>query len=113
VVAVYTSELTSRRTGTPRARSRLGYRRRSRTARLEADFLDRLVDAELEFIRRLPVHLRGKPAEALAVLVMLAQDHRHYAQGWISRRELRRRAEGAVTDLDGLVGRLAAQAVRG
>jgi hypothetical protein len=74
--------------------------RRGRIAKLEADFLDRLVDAELEFIRRLPVHLRGKPAEALAVLVMLAQDHRHYAQGWISRRALRSRAEHAVAELD-------------
>lgn len=93
------------RAGAPHARSRFGHRRRSRTARLEADFLDRLVDAELEFVRRLPVHLRAKPAEALAVLVMLAQDHRHYAQGWIGRRELRRRAENALTDLDVLLGR--------
>jgi hypothetical protein len=76
--------------------------RRSRTAQLEADFLDRLVDAELEFVRRLPVHLRSKPAEALAVLAMLAADHRHYAQGWISRRELRRRVEQALADLDAL-----------
>lgn len=74
--------------------------RRSRTARLEAEFLDRLVDAELEFIRRLPVHLRSKPAEALAVLVMLAQDHRFYAQGWISRRQLRLRAQRALVELD-------------
>ncbi|MGH3940346.1 MAG: hypothetical protein ACRDTG_17270 [Pseudonocardiaceae bacterium] len=71
---------------------------------MEAEFLDRLVDAELEFVRRLPVHLRAEPAEALAVLVMLAQDHRHYALGWISRRGLRRRAEQAVTDLDRLRG---------
>ncbi|HEX2300847.1 MAG TPA: hypothetical protein VHH34_20455 [Pseudonocardiaceae bacterium] len=88
-----------RPTGAPRTRNHFAVVRRGRTARLEADFLDRLVDAELEFIRRLPVHLRGKPAEALAVLVMLAQDHRHYAQGWISRRTLRRRAERAVADL--------------
>lgn len=74
--------------------------RRSRTARLEADFLDHLVDVELEFIRRLPVHLRSRPAEALAVLVMLAQGYRHYAQGWISRRQLRCRVEGALADLD-------------
>jgi hypothetical protein len=105
VVAVDASELIGTRTGPPHARGLFGYRHRSRTARLEADFLDRLVDAELEFVRRLPVHLRGKPAEALAVLVMLAQDHRHYAHGWISRRELRRRAEGALTDLDVLLGR--------
>jgi hypothetical protein len=34
------------------------------------------------------------------VLVMLAQDYRYYAQGWINRRELRHRAERALTDLD-------------
>ncbi|MFN2494489.1 MAG: hypothetical protein ABR608_01065 [Pseudonocardiaceae bacterium] len=76
--------------------------RRSRTAQLEADFLDRLVDAELEFVRRLPVHLRSKPAEALAVLAMLAADHRHYAQGWISRRQLQHRVQRALADLDAL-----------
>ncbi|MGH3933101.1 MAG: hypothetical protein ACRDTF_24360 [Pseudonocardiaceae bacterium] len=80
----------------------LGAALRGRAAWVEADFLDRLVDAELEFVRRLPAHLRAKPAEALAVLVMLAQDHRYYALGWISRRALRRRAERAVTDLDSL-----------
>lgn len=85
-----------------RARSRFGWLRRSRTARWDADFLDALVDAELEFVRRLPVHLRARPAELLAVLAMLAQDHRHYAQGWISRRELRRRVQVALDDLDAL-----------
>ncbi|MDQ4011706.1 MAG: hypothetical protein M3228_13700 [Actinomycetota bacterium] len=74
--------------------------RRSRTARLEAEFLDDLVEAELVFLRQLPMHLRHGPADALAVLVMLAQDYRHYAQGWINRRELRHRAERALTDLD-------------
>ncbi|HEX2262560.1 MAG TPA: hypothetical protein VHH52_02195 [Pseudonocardiaceae bacterium] len=83
-----------------RARNRLRLLRRSRTARLEADFLDRLVDAELEFLRQLPAPLRDGPAEALAVLVMLAQDYRYYALGWINRRELRHRAERALTDLD-------------
>lgn len=100
MLAVHSSELLGRPTGSPGMRNHLAIVRRGRTARLEADFLDRLVDAELEFIRRLPVHLRSKPAEALAVLVMLAQDHRHYAQGWISRRTLRRRAERAMADLD-------------
>ena len=73
---------------------------RRRTARLEADFLDHLVDSELEFLSRLPAPLRDGPADALTVLVMLAQDYRYYAQGWINRRELRRRAERALTDLD-------------
>ncbi|MGH4017434.1 MAG: hypothetical protein ACRDSL_26630 [Pseudonocardiaceae bacterium] len=99
---VNSSELLGQPTVPPRTWNYFATVRRGRTARLEADFLDRLVDAELEFIRRLPVHLRSRPAEALAVLVMLAQDHRHYAQGWISRRALRRRAERAVADLDAL-----------
>ncbi|MGH3978608.1 MAG: hypothetical protein ACRDRZ_06350 [Pseudonocardiaceae bacterium] len=89
-----------------RAVLRVG-RRRACTARFEAEFLDGLVDAGLEFVRRLPVHLRGRPAEVLAVLVMLAADHRHYAQGWISRRELRRRTQRAIADLDALRVRLA------
>jgi hypothetical protein len=101
-VSMHSTELLGLRTRPRRARSHLGIVRRSRTALLEADFLDRLVDAELEFIRRLPVHVRSKPAEALAVLVMLAQDHRHYAQGWISRRRLRHRVQRAVADLDTL-----------
>ena len=83
----------------PRTWNRFGSLRR-RTARLEADFLDDLVDAELTFMRQLPVHLRDGPTDALAVLVMLAQDYRHYAQGWINRRELRHRAERALADLD-------------
>ncbi|MGH3975158.1 MAG: hypothetical protein ACRDS9_17790 [Pseudonocardiaceae bacterium] len=73
--------------------------RRRRTARLEAEFLDRLVDAELEFMNRLPVNVREKPTDALAVLVMLAQDYRHYAQGWISHHELTHRAEHSLTEL--------------
>ncbi|MPZ67615.1 MAG: hypothetical protein GEU83_19680 [Pseudonocardiaceae bacterium] len=80
----------------------LGRWRRTRAARDTADVLDRLVEAELDFLRRLPVHLRSRPAEALAVLVMLAQDHRYYVLGWLSRRELRRRSERALSDLDAL-----------
>lgn len=69
----------------------------------EAAFLDSVVDAQLEFIRQLPMHRRAELAEALAVLVMLAQDHRYRAQGWISRRELRYRAERALAELDALI----------
>ena len=75
---------------------------RRRTGRREADYLDRLVDTELEFIRRLPEQQRSRPAEALALLAMLAQDHRHYGRGWISRRELRHRVERTLTELDAL-----------
>jgi len=90
-----------------RSHSRFGWLRRTRSARRGTDVLDELVDTELEFIRRLPAHLRTRPAEVLAVLVLLAQDHRHYAQGWISRRELRRRARVALDDLDTTRTRLA------
>jgi len=83
-------------------RSPLGWLRRTRTARWDADFLDGLVDTELAYVRRLPVHLRARPVEMLAVMAMLAQDYRHYAQGWISRRELRHRAQRAVGDLDAM-----------
>ncbi len=81
----------------------MGARRRHAVAR-EAAYLDGLVDAQLEFIRQLPMHRREELAEALAVLVMLAQDHRYRAQGWISRRELRRRIGGALAGLDALLG---------
>jgi hypothetical protein len=69
----------------------------------EADFLDGVVDAQLEFIRTVPWCQRDGLAEALAVLVMLAQDHRHCAQGWISRRKLRHRADHALGRLDELL----------
>ena len=68
----------------------------------EADFLNGVVDSQLEFIRQLPMHQRDELAEALAVLVMLAQDHRHYGLGWISRRELRHRTDRALASLDAL-----------
>ncbi|MGI9062641.1 MAG: hypothetical protein ACR2FQ_02295 [Pseudonocardiaceae bacterium] len=86
---------------------RFGRLRRTATARWDADVLDGLVDAELGFVRGLPVHLRSCPAEVLALMVMLAQDHRHYAQGWITRRELRRRAQCALDDMDAVRAQLA------
>ncbi len=64
--------------------------------------MDGLVDTELEFIRQLPEQQRSRPAEALALLAMLAQDHRHYGRGWISRRELRHRVDRTLADLDAL-----------
>jgi hypothetical protein len=79
----------------------MGARRRHAVAQ-EAAFLDGLVNAQLEFIRQLPAHQREELAEALAVLVMLAQDHRYRAQGWISRRELRHRISRALARLDAL-----------
>jgi hypothetical protein len=69
----------------------------------EADFLDGVVDTQLEFIRGLPMHRRAGPVEALAALVMLAQDHRYCAQGWISRRELRARTRRTIAGLEALL----------
>lgn len=86
----------------PRGWSHFRSLRRRRMAQQEAEFLDSLVNDELEFVNRLPVGMRDRPADALAVLVMLAQDYRHYAQGWISRHELKHRAEGALIDLNTL-----------
>jgi hypothetical protein len=78
-----------------------GFRwRRHRAMTREADFLDGVVDAQLECIRQLPMHLRDELVEALAVLAMLAQDHRLYGRGWISRRELRHRTDRALANLD-------------
>jgi hypothetical protein len=68
----------------------------------EANFLDGVVDAQLEFLRQLPMDQRDELVEALAVLVMLAQDHRYYERDWISRRELRRRIDRALITLDAL-----------
>ncbi|MGH3772519.1 MAG: hypothetical protein ACRDRW_14180 [Pseudonocardiaceae bacterium] len=77
--------------------------RRHRAVARQAAFLDNVVEAQLELLRQLPMHQRDGLAEALAVLVMLAQDHRYCAQGWISRRELRHRAGHALTELDALL----------
>lgn len=76
---------------------------RRRAVAREATFLDCLVDAQLDFIGQLPMHRREELAEALAVLVMLAGDHRYHAQGWISRRQLRHRIGRALVDLDALL----------
>lgn len=76
--------------------------RSHRAVAREADFLNGVVDAQLEFIRQLPMHQRDELAEALAVLVMLAADHRHFGLGWISRRELRHRTDRALASLDAL-----------
>ncbi len=102
MVARQSNEILGQQPEQLRAWNRFWSLRRRRTVAREADFLNDLVDGELEFMRQLPTDLRAGPTEALAILVMLAQDYRHYAQGWISRRELRRRVERALTDLDAL-----------
>ena len=80
---------------------RFSWRQHLAVAR-DADFLDGVVDAQLELVRQLPFDQRDELAEALAVLVTLAQDHRYYLRQWISRRELRHRTESALVSLDAL-----------
>lgn len=57
--------------------------------------LDDVVANQLALVSRLPEDSRRRAADYLAELVMLAQSYRHFAAGWISRKELERR--GAVT----------------
>jgi hypothetical protein len=70
-----------------------------RQAAATAELLDRIVDRDLALVRALPVHQRGRPVEKLAALVMLAQAYRHYASGWIGRRELHRRSRATFAEL--------------
>jgi hypothetical protein len=76
--------------------------RHLRAVACDADFLDSVVDAQLSLIRQLPIDQRDELAEALAILVTLAQDHRYYLRDWISRRELRHRIDRALLSLDTL-----------
>ena len=82
-------------------RGRVGWWRRRAAAR-EADFWDGVVDAQLKFVSQLPPYRREELVDALAFLVMLAQDHRHYGLGWISREELQIRVERTLAKLDAL-----------
>ena len=83
--------------------------RRHRAVAREAEFLDGVVDAQLELVRQLPVDQRDELAEALAILAMLAQDHRYYGRRWITRRELRHRTDRALASLD-VLGQVSAGA---
>lgn len=53
------------------------------------------MEAQLALVARLPEDSRRRAADYLAELVMLSQSYRHYAAGWISRKELETR--GAAT----------------
>jgi hypothetical protein len=83
--------------------ARLLLARSLRQAAATAELLDRIVDRDLVLVRALPVHQRGRPVEKLAALVMLAQAYRHYAAGWISRRELRRRSRATFDQLTAFI----------
>lgn len=53
--------------------------------------LHRIVDRDLELVRCLPADRRSRQADRLTLIVLLSQTYRHYANGWIGRRDLRRR----------------------
>ncbi len=71
-----------------------------RRALRSAEVLDDVVDAQVAELPRLPEDLRIQYADYLAELVELSQDYRHFAAGWISRRELRRRGNATLCRLE-------------
>ena len=73
----------------------VGEGRRAKRALRSAQVLDEVVEAQLALVARLPEDSRRRAADYLAELVMLSQSYRHYAAGWISRKELETR--GAAT----------------
>ncbi|SFS84577.1 hypothetical protein [Saccharopolyspora flava] len=88
---------------------------RSRRARAlaSARVLNQIVDDHLRSVGDLPPELREPYADHLAELVLVAQAYRHYAAGWISRRELHRRARAALRRMDERSGRSTVQLVDG
>ncbi|MFC7618450.1 hypothetical protein ACFQV2_38995 [Actinokineospora soli] len=76
-----------------------GKARRARRALESARVLDDVVESQLALVARLPEPSRQRAAEHLAEMVLLAQAYRHYAQGWITRRALERRARDAAAKM--------------
>lgn len=72
--------------------------RRGRSVRAlrSARILNEVVETQLPLISNLPADSRRRASDYLAELVMLSQAYRHYAAGWISRRELERRGVVAM-----------------
>lgn len=62
-----------------------------------AEALDRIVERDLELLRTIPLERRAAHVDRLAAIVLLSQAYRHFARGWINRRELRRRLQNALT----------------
>ncbi|GDY31129.1 hypothetical protein [Gandjariella thermophila] len=75
---------------------------RARRAQRSAELLDEVVDAQLPLLSSLAEDSRRRAADYLAELVMLGQAYRHYAAGWIDRRELERRGSAAVARLNAM-----------
>ena len=76
--------------------------RRARRALDSARVLDEVVANQLALVSRLPEEGRRRAADFLAELVMLAQHYRHFAAGWISRRELERRGLNTMRRLSAI-----------
>ncbi|HWE89680.1 MAG TPA: hypothetical protein VG317_09500 [Pseudonocardiaceae bacterium] len=76
--------------------------RRARRALHAAATLDQVVDSQLPLLVGLPERSRRRSANYLAELVMLAQSYRHYAAGWIDRRELEQRSHQTMLTLERL-----------
>lgn len=73
---------------------------RARRALAAANMLDEVVDSQLALLAGLPERSRRRSANYLAELVMLAQAYRHYAAGWLDRRELDRRSQLTMRKLN-------------
>lgn len=73
--------------------------RRAKQALESARVLDEVVAAQLRLVSKLDDAARRRAADYLAELVLLAQAHRHFAAGWIGRRELDERGERAMRTL--------------
>lgn len=73
--------------------------RRAKRALESARVLDEVVASQLSLVSRLPEDGRRRASDFLAELVMLASAYRHYAAGWISRRELEQRGRDAMRTL--------------
>ena len=74
-------------------------RRRKRALR-SAETLDKIVDSEVVLLPALPEGMRQRCADRLAELVLLSQAYRHYANGWLSWRELQRRSKAVLLRLE-------------
>jgi hypothetical protein len=84
--------------------------RRVKRAMDSARVLDEVVANQLALVSRLSEDGRRRAADFLAELVMLAQSYRHYAAGWISRRELERRGLHHMRTLSAIRTRRSSQA---
>lgn len=62
--------------------------------------LDEIVESQLPLLAGLPEASRRRSAGYLAELVMLAQDYRHFAAGWLARDELAQRSRQTMGRLN-------------